>query len=147
MLVTRTFWNLSSRNVFFSKPQTDELVLVIRCVYSDERQENQLSDKMEYTALSELTAFVRESNGVWRSSGCVCGLGGGKGRMRSETTQDKETLESRMKRRVYTDRQRERETECRVTESSIFSTGSSFLCSKGRKTMRVIIHCVWPHTV
>lgn len=40
-------------------------------------------------------------------SGCVCGQGGGKGRMSSETTQDKETLESRMKRRVYTDRQRE----------------------------------------
>lgn len=84
-------------------------------------------------------------------SGCVCGLGRGKGRMRTETTQDKETSESRMKRKVYTDRQRDRQTElnteCRVTENSIFSSGSSFLCSKGRKTMRVIIHSVWMRTV
>lgn len=43
-------------------------------------------------------------------SGCVCGLGGEKGRMRWETTQDKETLESRMKRRVHR-QTKERQTE------------------------------------
>lgn len=62
---------------FFSPPNliscTDELVLlrVIRRVYSDDWQEKQMSDRMEYPALSELTAFVSESNGVWRLRMCV----------------------------------------------------------------------------
>lgn len=30
-----------------------------------------MSERMEYRALSELTAFVRKSNGVWRLSMCV----------------------------------------------------------------------------
>lgn len=66
----------------------------------------------------------------------MCGLSGGKGRMRSETTQDKETLESRMKRRVYADRQRERDrdrlmlnTVCRVTERSVFPPQTHLSCA------------------
>lgn len=47
------------------------MLWVSRHVYSDEGQEKQLSDRMEYMALSELTAFVRESNGVWSLRMCV----------------------------------------------------------------------------